>query len=428
MKTHLSKLALGAASMFLATAAIAYQDLDDRLDALEQGMQEISARNPQGTIGAGFTTARPDTVGNNWFVFADVIYWHPKMGGTEYGITYSPSDYVAVPPIIPPVALTNRPDGGLKENDFSWDLGFKVGLGYKTPHDKWDVLARYTWFQSHSTSQTNKNHPAGIIATKLSTGLTPGFSIVHHAKSTIDMDYNNADLELARSFFTSKNIAIRPHISLKGSWIDLEQRVRYVQDNNPSLLGLLLEFESPEFKVNLKSRMWGVGPRFGVDTKYFVGNGFNFFGDFAASILYSHFKTKENDHIPNTRFGGILDPDTIETLEELLNITLSAPSRRLKHDFHQFVPFAQMLIGLEWNKFMNSNKQHIRLKMGYEVQYYWRVNQMGDLGDQASAFAITAITLDPVSITASPRGRHQNDHGSKDLMFYGITAEARLDF
>lgn len=36
MKTHLSKLALGAASMFLVTSAFAYQDLDDRLDALEK--------------------------------------------------------------------------------------------------------------------------------------------------------------------------------------------------------------------------------------------------------------------------------------------------------------------------------------------------------------------------------------------------------
>jgi hypothetical protein len=107
MKTHLSKLALGAASMFLVTSAFAYQDLDDRLDALEKGMQEISARNPQGTIGAGFTTARPNTVGNNWFLFGDLLYWHAKMGGTEFAITYNPSDFLAVPPIIPPVALTH---------------------------------------------------------------------------------------------------------------------------------------------------------------------------------------------------------------------------------------------------------------------------------------------------------------------------------
>ncbi|MCB1071917.1 MAG: hypothetical protein KDK96_02320 [Chlamydiia bacterium] len=105
MKTHLSKLALGAASMLLATSAIAYQDLDDRLDALEKEMQEISARNPQGTVGAGFRTARPDTVGNNWFIFADVLYWHPKMGGTEYAISYNTADFISLPPLINNAAI-----------------------------------------------------------------------------------------------------------------------------------------------------------------------------------------------------------------------------------------------------------------------------------------------------------------------------------
>lgn len=126
--------------------------------------------------------------------------------------------------------------------------------------------------------------------------------------------------------------------------------------------------------------------------------------------------------------GGLVPPDVAQQLQQLLDIGLSAPNRSLKHDFHQFVPFAQMQLGLEWNKFINGNKQHIRLKAGYEVQYYWRANQMGDLGDRADALAITGVTLDPISISAVTRGRHQNDHGSKDLMFYGITAEARLDF
>ena len=428
MKTHLSKLALGAASMFLATSLFAYQDLDGRLDALEQGMQEISSRNPQGTLGAGFTTARPDTVGNNWLFFADVIYWHPKMGGTEYAITYNPSDFVSVPPIIPPVALTHRPGGDYKENDFGWDLGLKMGLGYKTPHDSWDVLGRYTWFESHSTKQSRKDFPAAIIPLKLSTGLTAGFSSVNQAKSTVDIGYNNIDLELARSYFMSKNFTVRPHLSLKGSWLDLKQKVHYVQTKNPDFLSILFEFEGPDFKADIKSNFWGVGPRIGADTKYFIGNNVNFFGDFAASILYGHFKTREKDHIPNAVIGGLVPSDVAELLQQLLDVGLAAPNRSLKHDFHRFIPFAQMQLGLEWNKYINSNKQHIRIKAGYEVQYYWRANQMSDLDERTDTLAITGITLNPISITGVTRGRHQNQHGSNDLMFNGITAEARLDF
>ncbi|MCB1081825.1 MAG: hypothetical protein KDK63_01635, partial [Chlamydiia bacterium] len=61
MKSHFSKLSigLGAASMFLTGSAFAFRDIDDRLDALEKGMQEIATRNPQGTLGAKFANARP---------------------------------------------------------------------------------------------------------------------------------------------------------------------------------------------------------------------------------------------------------------------------------------------------------------------------------------------------------------------------------
>ena len=74
--------------LIVSTSAFSYVDMDDRLDTLEKDMTEISARNPQGTLGAGFTTSRPKTVNHDhWFTTFDVIYWHPKMGGTEYAFT-----------------------------------------------------------------------------------------------------------------------------------------------------------------------------------------------------------------------------------------------------------------------------------------------------------------------------------------------------
>lgn len=440
MKAHFSKLALGlgAASMFLGASAFAYRDIDDRLDVLEKEMQEISARNPQGTYGAKFAEARPEVDGTNWYLTFDVLYWHPKMGGTEFAISYTPSNFISIPPFIPEVATSHFPKGKVKENDFSWDLGLKVGLGYKTPHDYWDVYARYTWFESHSSNSMHKDYPSTIIPTKVpfSTALnlfttTEAFNLQfysNHAKSKVDIDYNNVDLELARSYFISTNISVRPNMSVKATFLDLSQKVSYVQENNPSASSLLFDAVSPEVKVQLHSQMAGVGPRMGLDTKYYIGHGFNIFGEIAGSILYSRFKTSQKDQIPNHLFGGILPDNIADAFNDLLDLVLSGPSRSLKHKFHKFIPFAQMYLGLEWNKNFLNNKKHLGLKLGYEVQYYWRANQMENTGNATSNAAITFFSIDPLQATIEPRARQDNHHTSNDLMFYGITGEARLDF
>lgn len=440
MKAHISKLALGlgAASMFLSASAFAYRDIDDRLDTLEKEMQEISARTPQGTLGAKFAKARPEIDGTNWYLTADLLYWHPKMGGTEFAIAYTPTGYVSLPPLIPEVSTLDFPQGKMKENGFSWDLGLKVGLGYKTPHDDWDVFARYTWFQSHSSNSMHKDYPSAIIPMKISfstaISLNSSFSplslqfYANHAKSTVDIDYNNVDLELARSYFISKNISVRPHLDIKTTFLDISQKVSYIQDRDPSFTSLLLEFSIPEAKVHLHSQMAGVGPRMGLDAKYFIGNGFNLFCEASGSILYSRFKTSQRDQIPTSTLGGLIPDATIAVLEQFLDIALSAPSRSLKHKFHRFIPYAQMYLGLEWNKNFRQNKNHLGFKFGYEVQYYWRANQLENTGNAASIAQITFITLDPPFFTVEPTGRQDNYHVSNDLMFYGITAEARLDF
>lgn len=436
MKTQFSKVALGlgAASMFLAGSAFSYQSLDDRIDALEKEMKEISAKNPEKSYGAAFTSARPENKNTRWFAFMDVIYWHPKMGGTEYAISYNPQDFITISgdinnqPVSITYALSHRPHGEYKENDFNWDWGLKVGLGYKTPHDAWDVLARYTMFNTHSTSHSVKNFPAALFPLKVYMPFTPDLNAVNSAKSTVDIGYNNVDIELGRSFFLSKDYSVKPYLALKAAWIDLKQKTHYIKESDYSLVNLFFEYDSPDFKADTKSNFCGFGPRIGFENKYYFNKEFNFFADFSGSILYGFFRTSQHDSIPNLGFGGLVPQEVIDQFEQILNFTTSAPTRDLKHKFHRFIPYANMWLGLEWNKYLFEKKYHLRLKAGYEAQYYWRVNQMESAGGNVNSIAIESITLDPLSITAKTAGRFDNSHGSQDLMFYGITGEARLDF
>ncbi|QVL57141.1 MAG: MOMP family protein [Simkaniaceae bacterium] len=409
MKHLFSRLSLGAASIFLAASSYAYVDMNDRLETLENEMQEISARNPQNTLGAGFTTSRPTTVGNNWFSTLSIIYWHPKMGGTEYAYTNTLDNIVFTVSRGPnqqtntfTVQRPNPPHGDVKANDFGWDVGLKAGIGYKTPHDNWDVFARYTWINAEDTATNRKDVPSIMIALKSLSALIAG-----RVKSNVNIDYNNIEVELARAYFLSSKFSIRPHIDMKATWLDLEQNITYTFSDYRST-----SFSGLDFKVKHDCKIWGLGPRAGIDGKVFVGNGFSLHGEIAGSILYGYFKTRHKENWP--------------LLQRSETVTVGGKYYSIKDKFHQFIPFVQMFMGLGWDSFLNNDRQHLSLKAGYEVQYYWRVNQMSNV-DQSLSYS-TSSPITRANGFQNGGFRTNSQKLSEDLMFYGITGEVRLDF
>lgn len=390
----MKKISLLVGGIILTTTTVsAYVDMDDRLDALETQMKEISTRNPAETLGANFVGARPETEGTNFYGTFDITYWHTKIGGTEFGV--SNNGIESGGPVGQLISL--HPGGDLKENDFGWDIGLKAGLGYKTPHDKWDVYLRYTWFRANDSRSVQKNPPGVIIGIR---SLLP--VLAKRAKSHVDTDYNNLDLELARSYFMSKHYSIRPHFDLKATWLNIKQNIFYTFSE--AFLTSLLE--DREEKIYSSSKFWGLGPRAGIDGKLFIGDGFNLFGELAGSILYGHFKERLKEKFP----VGISD--------EIGGTLFTA-----RDHYHRFIPFVQMQMGLEWSTYLNDKRQHLGFKIGYEIQYYWRMNQLM----QTEEFDTLAV-IPPDQNTVIAGARHLLDKISEDVMFYGITGEVRLDF
>ncbi len=383
MKIHFSKLASSVAFL-LVLASSAFAGIDKRLDTLEKDMQEISARNPQDTLGANFTSSRPEVKGTNWFLTFDLTYWHTKMGGTEYAYSLHPQINNSV--LLPDIS------GDLKENGFGWDVGVKVGLGYKTLHGAWDALIRYTYFNGDDISSLSKAEPSALIS------LTNfGLLFASKVKSHVEVDYDNIDIELACSYFISRRLAFRPHFDMKTTWIGIDQNVQITAssiDNTSNTVGL-------DYKTKDDCRFWGLGPRAGIDSKWFLGYGFHFFGDFAGSVQYGYFKTEAHEFLPPSAQPALSGGEAF----------------KIKHKFHRFIPFIQLFLGLGYDTYINDENQHLAFKLGYEVQYYWRVNQINKSDN------FTAVSGDNLT-----QVRLMFEKASEDLMFYGITVEARLDF
>ncbi|MCB1081160.1 MAG: MOMP family protein, partial [Chlamydiia bacterium] len=336
----------------------------------------------------------PDVPGN-WFMTFDLTYWHAKLGGTEYA--YSIQSWG--PPGIQQSAPRFPIDGDVKAVDFSWDMGIKVGLGYKTPHDNWDVYAHYTWYQTEDSASSFKAAPSMLLSLKSIVSFPAS-----HVKSHMNVDYNNVELELARSYAISSKVSLRPHFDVKSAWIDLSQNTTYTISGYPTNFDNL---GGGDFKTKNRMTFWGIGPRAGLDSKWALGYGFHLFGDVAASVLYGNFKSLHREFVPL-----------------FATISFHTDSQRIykiSDKFHRYVPFAQMFLGLGWDRRINNNKFNLGLKLGYEVQYYWRINQFNLPGEynQGNAFGKELINV----------VRQQRfEKVSEDLMFYGITGEARVDF
>lgn len=339
--------------------------------------------NAMDNFGTSFSSGNPKGC-NNLYLIVDPIYWHAKVGGTEYA--YS----VETPQNNTPQTISNPPvKGRVKQNRFQWDWGLRVGIGRYFAHDNWDANLSYTWYQTNNTDSVSKGQPAFITPLKF-----PETARMSAAKSTFDLGYNNVNFQLARHYFLSSKISMKPHIGVKSSWLDLDQNIHYKRTffNFPSV------HEGTTVKTRIKSIMWGIGPRSGANMEWYVGDGFSLAGNVAGSLLYSYIRGKV--HSKADANSSILG---------------SIVNREIKNKFHAFVPHIQMFLGLIWEKFLFKGTKHITLGAGYEAEYFWRANCSYEIEDTHN-----------LNIQASRRDQIQKI--AEDVMFYGLTLKARLDF
>ncbi|GAB4186797.1 MAG: hypothetical protein Tsb0015_04860 [Simkaniaceae bacterium] len=370
-----------------SASAFAAADMDSRVTELERQMSQVRIVTPNGTCGANTALANPilDECGeccSSWFVEGSVLLWHPKVGGTEFA--YTDQD--------PQARLKIK--GKTKDMDFDWDWGFKIAVGYLSERDGWEVLLRYTWFDSHGSQRTSAGRSDSIVPLRGTPTLTfqtlnGDFIYCTKAKSQFDYTLNAIDLELARHYYVSETLSLRPFIGLKAAWLDLQQITRYSG-------GILSGSESTglgQNSVHIKddNEFWGLGPRIGGSSNWHLGQGYSIFGSFASSMLYSRF---EVDH------------------RERFSVNKNINRTHLDADRHAFVPVVEFMLGAQYDRYINNDRNHLRIRLSFESQYWWRTNQ--------------AIKVDFITSTSNNAVRY--DRYSEDSSMHGVTLDFRIDF
>lgn len=371
MHNNLSKMWMLATSL-IAAAGFVHADsdsaqmrnLENRVNALEQRRGATGMINPPG---------RPQVRdGADLFIFGDLIVWNAHENGL-------------------PVAVVNKNAGSNLSNSnirtihSEWDAGFRIGVGYNTPHDGWDLNLAWLRFNTDGHKKINahsdrfifptRSHPADPLADN---------TYCQKAHSHWKMHLNQLDLDLGREFFVSKWLTLRPHFGLRTDWIHQKWETDYRN---------FASAPTPnKVEAEYKDHWWGIGLEGGLDTQWGLGSGWSLFGDLTAAIVYGfHDLDMEDEDSPaqstTTSKGVFVDLDS---------------SYRVSH------PILDIAMGVRYDHMFCNDQYHLGLQLGWEHHVYFSQNQF------------------PVFVDDFNYGNVVSNQG--DLTLQGWTLGARFDF
>ena len=306
--------------------------------------------------GARFASGRPFLNSNGFWAVGDVLYWTSYQGGTE--IAYSTET-------DPGGQVPNR----IRSQQFDWDVGYRLGLGWVTPHDNMELSALFTRVEpdgDFGMRVQDPNELDGIII--------PGIAGFSRASADWNLKYSTLDVELSRSYFLSRYFYLRPYFGSRTAWIRQGAQLSFTAAAEETVLS------------HLRNDFTGSGLRVGSDSKWFFAKHWNFFMGASASALYGKY--------------------TVETGSNQV-ITYGAD---IAASVYRMAVAAQTQVGLGWETNFSCDSNQIAINVGYELNYWWRQNQQPN--------------LESISGVDNVYGARQ----SKDLGFHGLTVDIQLAF
>jgi hypothetical protein len=274
-----------------------------------------------------------------FFTEASALYWKAQESGLSYAIK-SPSN------------VRLAPHSSIKNPDFEWDFGFKFEIGYRIPHDHWELGLEFTSLQTH----TDADHHAKNSDVFFPIWEKPISNTTHFAKS-VKMHWRLhlglIDACLNHTFYATDSLSLTPQIAIRTGWIRQKFNLEYLGGNFP---------EGEDLLIRMKNKYWGIGPKAGLAGKWKIIKGFSLFAEGAATLLFGEFYLHQ-------------DEDTLGTKEKLLGI---------HHIFRSSAPILEAAAGLRWESFFSGRFNRLKLELAWDQMLFFSQNQLMHFLDENS--------------------------------------------
>ena len=292
----------------------------------------------------------PLTCNGDWEITLAGFSWKPYQDGMEYAIESN---------VLSNEANRHRLiDADFKNPNFKWNFGFKVGMGYNTTCDGWDIGAVWTRYHgkasSHNQAEKDDNTVLLPLWSDQKEGVNPGEPLfATDIETNWKCQLNLIDIAIGRKFWNSPRVALRPHLGFRISYIDQDFEIDHKGGSWSELTPEVID------EVHLGNDFKGVGLRGGLDTDWHFGCGWSLYGDLALSQIYGRFSI---DHDEANRQTAIPFVKT-KVLEA-------------KDSFRNTVLMLDLGLGVEYSALLCDCDYALAVSFGWEQHLFLHQNQL----------------------------------------------------
>ncbi len=263
----------------------------------------------------------------DFYVFGDFLALQPREDGLEYAIEDTNGSSSNL------ISGGNVQGFGTECNSWDFDYGFRVGIGFYLNHDAWELDMSWLYFDMNQ--ENSSATPGNSLLIPLWFNLDP-VNGNQQSSARWSLTMNVLDIMLGKPYHVSRFVVFHPFFGLRAAWIDQCYTARYggVWASNDGV------------KFTSTNDMWGVGPRFGINTKWNLGSGWDLLANISSSYLIG-----EIDFSQDTKH--------------------STQGIQCESDFDQSLPNLEMQMGISWGIFFNRQRHHFAIQAMGEFQQWW---------------------------------------------------------
>lgn len=317
-----------------------------------EASEEVQNVNHQKLALSPLEVVKPELRWDNvFYILADYLLWQPHEDGLGFANKFSTS--------------TNH--ATISNLDFHYDSGFRVGLAYRMPYDKWELFTTWTWFYGKAKGSSNAAGEIEKLYPEWDESIVsnPPSQTITEMEGKWRVHLNTLDGEIGRYFRVTRAIAFRPHYGVRGAWIKQTYTVTQLGGRTSNEETLLVD------EITLNNYFKGVGPRAAIDTEWQICNHFSFYGNAGCSLLYGTFHLGQREIITRTNYvAPYVAWDVHDKINQVVSTGDLGLGLRYDDTFLDGVIGLRLQAGWEFNDYFQQNKfKHLNLSALSQISY-----------------------------------------------------------
>lgn len=162
----------------------------------------------------------PRTCGGDFTIEVAALYWKADQDGMEYAV----ENQVQIPSQNSSIGqVNNLVDAEYKTPKFEYNWGFRLGLGYCTTCDGWDIGVSWTRFKGKGNSCDEAEGEENISLLPLWSAfnsLNGRILYANEINTHFNLQIDSVQIELGRDFWVSRYLSFRPHVGISIAKLD----------------------------------------------------------------------------------------------------------------------------------------------------------------------------------------------------------------